>query len=244
MAQVETNCIYRSITLTAGETFVLPPGAEVISVSDSAAVSSSCGELPVAETKCYKISWVENVDPEGGIRMVVAGLPVAPVIPSNDNAWEQGDHNGGTITFTFIGGMGSTTDTGGINYNDLSSLENVIASSPLSGALFTRKYGRTEFRNGQITPSFPDVNGGVLNSAWNSGYNTYTLYFQSVESIAKTIYLEAVSTTGNIGDLPRYFAVEIDCEEYPTESVVQSCEDTVVVNPNDPITTTITTAGV
>ena len=51
-----TPCIYRSIALAAGESFVLPPGAELIGATDSTQLSSEndCANLDNVETpECY-----------------------------------------------------------------------------------------------------------------------------------------------------------------------------------------------
>lgn len=54
MADVNETCIYKSITLQAGEVFSLPPNAELLYVSDTDNVISSCDdELPNVQTQCY-----------------------------------------------------------------------------------------------------------------------------------------------------------------------------------------------
>lgn len=53
------TCIYKSVTLQAGETFVIPPGGELIGVSDAAAIVSSCDEeIPENEEVCYMFQFV------------------------------------------------------------------------------------------------------------------------------------------------------------------------------------------
>lgn len=54
MADVNETCIYKSISLQNGEVFSLPPGAELLYVSDTDNVISSCDdELPNVQTQCY-----------------------------------------------------------------------------------------------------------------------------------------------------------------------------------------------
>ena len=49
-----TNCITKSFTLVPGESFVLPVGAEVLSISDQTSVTSSCVDLTnLEQQKCY-----------------------------------------------------------------------------------------------------------------------------------------------------------------------------------------------
>lgn len=53
-----TSCVYQSITLQAGETFILPPGAEVVSVTDVTNITSEndCLDLTnVEEVECYGV---------------------------------------------------------------------------------------------------------------------------------------------------------------------------------------------
>ncbi len=230
-----TNCIYRTVKLTAGETFVLPPGAEVMGVSDLAAVTSSCGELTVLPNACFKMQWVINVDGEGIIQFTAL---FTAIMGNHTNAWETDGPSASPIYFTKAGGLGSEVDTGGINLEQQSEMENFIAGSSFSGILTNRKYG---FSN-QVSNTF---NGGFLiQPNPDTGYLLYEFYFQAPLEIGKLFYFEVDSEGNNIMKKARMYATEIDCEEYPTTSVIQSCEDTVVVNPNDPITTTITTAGV
>lgn len=50
----QTKCIYRSVALEQGEIFSLPPGAELLYVSDPASIISSCDvDLPTTELQCY-----------------------------------------------------------------------------------------------------------------------------------------------------------------------------------------------
>ena len=47
-------CVYKTITLSAGEDFSLPANAEVLYISDNSLVSYSCGDLPITDTTCWR----------------------------------------------------------------------------------------------------------------------------------------------------------------------------------------------
>ena len=53
------SCSFKSVTLIAGEQFVLPPGAEIVSASDPTAISSThdcAGDLTKLEVpQCYVV---------------------------------------------------------------------------------------------------------------------------------------------------------------------------------------------
>ena len=62
------SCIYKSITLTEGETFVLPPGAELVGASDTGAITSTNDCAPTDNLEallCYQMifSLNSNVTP-------------------------------------------------------------------------------------------------------------------------------------------------------------------------------------
>lgn len=61
-----TTCIYKSVTLQQGETFVLPPGAELIGSTNESAITSSCDEeFDLEEIQCYTIQVQESIS-DGG----------------------------------------------------------------------------------------------------------------------------------------------------------------------------------
>lgn len=61
-----TNCIYRSVTLAAGESFTLPPGAELISATDINSITSNCPLPSTLESlACYSFQIQENATPDG-----------------------------------------------------------------------------------------------------------------------------------------------------------------------------------
>jgi len=223
-----TSCIYKSVTMSAGETFVLPPGAELVSVSDIAALTSSCPEeFPTEELKCYRIAWVFGIDPEGtktvGAQVIFppfgGGTGAAVIhVPNTGNAWEDGDGDTAAITIDKIS-LGGTVLTAGIGATDFTSLESIIATSPISGILTERKYNYTD----TIQP-LTFVEDAQWGDWWKSGFRMYTFHFKSIASLAGTVYLEFLSALnadgGNIGSIPRYFAQEIDCLNYPTTTMI------------------------
>lgn len=54
--------IAKSVTLKPGESFTLPPGAELLYTSDSNALSSDCTIPPDQEFSCFAIDWSLNDD--------------------------------------------------------------------------------------------------------------------------------------------------------------------------------------
>lgn len=51
------SCIYKSVTLAAGEQFNLPPGATLVSTTNNSAITSNCPIPPLDVTKRYRIQW-------------------------------------------------------------------------------------------------------------------------------------------------------------------------------------------
>lgn len=217
-----TPCIYKSVTLQAGETFVLPPGAELISASSATAITSSCGDdIPVEETKCYKIRWVENTDEEG-LTIGVVSLGIGIFVPGNiripkmNNAWE--DEGGGYIQIVKVSAGGEIKDTSGLGINDFSGLEAAINGLASGSAMTERKYKRVEHLTGM---------SGLEAQHWpagfDSGYISYELYFKAIAPVAETVYLEFFGPSDNVGNTPRYYATEIDCADYPADSDISTC---------------------
>lgn len=220
------NCIYKTVTLQAGEKFVLPPGAEIVSVSDTGAVESDCtADLPEAEMKCYRIRWVTNVDTEGPLLYIGGFVTGGVVIPARNNAWDD-EESAFRIKISNIS-VGNVVATAGCGIADLASLEGYFASSGLGGSLMDRKYLAGANTSNDDPGAFPGFAGAFV-----GGYNWYEMYFKAPEEIALTVYIEAGSEDNNIADIPRFFAREIDCADYPT---------TTVVNPQLAVGTTTST---
>lgn len=215
--------------MSAGETFVLPPGAELISASDSGAITSSCSTpIPTVPTKCWQIMWVLNLDSEGGktVRAIVAVPPIAVGlgnalidIPNTGNAWEVGDDDTADITIENIS-IGGNVVSSSVSCTDFTNIENTIAGSSSGALLSDRKYNMFTKKQ-SLTFSENEMWGDW----WESGYKVYTFSFKATEEIAKTVYLEFATTLDptNIGSIPRYFAKELDCDNYPTTSLVTTC---------------------
>lgn len=244
----EQNCIYKSVKLVAGETFVLPPGATLISASDAGAVTSSCPDpIPDVPQKCYRLAWVLNIDPEGSrqVNAIVSQsgqlFPTPPSpgvawvdVPKTGNAWEIGDGDGTDAIVISKIGIGGNISTANVPCNVLQSVEDAVASNSAGALLSDRKYGF--YPNIQ---SLTTSEQAMWGSWWQSGYAIVAMYFKATEEIAKTVYFEFQTSVNqlftNIGSLPRMFAEEIDCETYPTISLVTpSCDDNT--NPVDPLT--------
>jgi hypothetical protein len=223
----ETPCIYKSVTMSAGETFVLPPGAEIISVSDLGAITNSCPDpLPTEELSCYRISWVLNIDPEGSKTVPAlvtlppfgGGLGTAVVaVPNTGNAWEDGDGDTAAVNIDKVS-IAGTVVSAGVQCADFTALEAVIAGSSVGGILSDRKYNFYD----TIQP-LTVAEQAMWGSWWQSGFRMYTMHFKSIPTLAATVYLEFVSALnadgGNIGSIPRYFAQEVDCLTYPTTTL-------------------------
>lgn len=228
------NCIYKTVKMAAGETFVLPPGATLISASDASAVTSSCPDpIPNIPQKCWRLAWVLNQDPDGGrnVRAIVnlpplgGGLGTAEiVIPKTGNAWEMGDGDGtDLITISKIS-IGGNISIANIPCNIMTQVDTAVTSNTAGALLSDRKYG--------IFANIQDLTFAEQQQWqgwWQSGYFILAMYFKATEEIAKTVYFEFASSTGttftNIGSLPRMYAEEIDCEAYPTTTLVPSCDD-------------------
>ncbi len=222
----EQNCIYKSVNMAAGEVFVLPPGAVLISVSDTGAITSSCPDpLPVAELKCYKIRWVLNHDNPDGQKTIMSGFlgPVGVQIPDSNNAWEDSSRDRGPITIENFSIGNQVTSASSISARNLSGLESKISSSSSGGALGSRMY-QSGFQETPLVGAESGQWDAPGASGWSDGYDWYELYFKTVEDIAKGVYIEIAGASGNVGNVPRFFPIEIDCDDYPTTSVVTSCD--------------------
>ena len=95
-----TSCVYQSITLQPGETFTLPPGAEVVSVTDVTNIISenNCLDLTnVEEVECYGVIFGDS-NPGGsetpvyntvdiyGLRVDNIDYPFVGTIDANSSA--------------------------------------------------------------------------------------------------------------------------------------------------------------
>lgn len=219
-----------AITLNPGETFTLPPNSQILFSTDPTGLESVCTTIPDTELKCYRMHWVVNKDDEGAY--VAVGIFGAPVtIAERANAWENTDGSSSTIYFSNAGGMGSVQTTGDIDFTDLAALENFLAGSQFSGALFDRKYkyGVFEGDMANVVQNFTDVP--------QSGYYTYDFYFKTTDEIADDFYLEVRGDGENIAKKARFLGEEVDCEGYPLTSDVAVCDPLATPpNPNSPQT--------
>lgn len=242
-----SNCIYKSVDMVAGEVFILPPGAEVIGVTNDS-VTSSCGnDLPTVELACFYMQWAINIDPEGDRFVfspltVTAGIPpigpgTMPIhLPKVNNAWDpDDDETSPSIIVTNIGVAGQVIP-GGMSCQDFTSIESAILVNAANGLVTNRKWLH-EDRFDSIS-ALTQANF-LLNSYGDSGYILYGLWFKAIKEIGETVYIEIQGNSGNTGTPTRYYAQLMDdCSEYPTTSEVASSG---TVNGITSTTTTSTT---
>lgn len=213
MAAVNQNCVFKAVTLTNGETFVLPPGAVLLGATDSSLVTSSCLNqvIPETELKCYHIKWVLNVDPTN--LFLRQPIQIGITLPTNTNAWENNDGDAPTITVDKVS-IGGITISAGVDSTDFGAIESAIEGSSAGSALLDRKYKFSTFRGGHTTLNFP-------NGIDDDGYNIHEFFFKTLDTIAPSVYFE-FGGGPNIASLTRVYPVEIDCADYPTTSDI-SC---------------------
>ncbi len=218
--------------MVAGETFVLPAGAEVVSVTDSSVIESTCDEtFEEKPLLCYKLRWVINVDSEGSINYLpLLNAPV--IIPEANNAWDNEGGDTPDISISYYSIAGQPVEYGGLAV-DLASLESALAASPLGGLLNERKYN-SEFRE-----SVDGTDAINWNGNFSSGYTWFEIAFKAIKEVGDTVYLQFRGESGNIGDIARYYALEIDCADYPVTTQVASSGG----GTNPASTTTTTTAN-
>lgn len=103
MADVNETCIYKSITLQAGEVFSLPPNAELLYVSDTDNVISSCDDLPEIETQCYVFRTpMAGTDVDGPIENFVTAFKFDNLVITLDPSFNTGGALGTCVTSTGI----------------------------------------------------------------------------------------------------------------------------------------------
>lgn len=224
------NCIYKTVDLIAGEKFVLPPGAEIVSVSDESLIESTCPDtiFPVSEKKCYIMAWTLNYDTEGSINYLpLLNAPV--IIPEANNAWDNEGGSTADISISKYSIAGAIIPLE-VSADDFIGIESALASSSYGGLLTERKYN-SEFRE-----SVDGTDSVNWNGDFSSGYTIYYFAFKCIPEIAETVYFEFFGASENIGAIPRYFAQEIDCADYPTTSQVASGG-----SPLNPLATTTST---
>jgi hypothetical protein len=238
------NCIYKTIDLVAGEKFVLPPGAEVLYVSDSGAVESSCNtEFEEKPLLCYYMQWAINVDVEG-IKTVwnpflppPGNLPIVITLPEINNAWDpDDDETDGAIIVTNIGAAGQVIPAG-MSCQDFPSIESALASSSINGLVTNRRFN-SETRYDDIESS-ADIS--FMGNYGDAGYILYGFWFKAIEEIGNTVYVEIQGNSGNTGTPTRYYAQLMDCADYPVTSEIPTSGSGGTSRGPDVSTTTTTT---
>lgn len=255
------NCIYKTVDLVVGEKFVLPAGAEILAVSDSSLIESTCSsDLPEQELSCFYMQWAVNVDVEGNRQVfLAAALPVAPStgpikLPTMNNAWDpDDDETSPSILVTNVGGAGLVIP-GDFSCQSLTSLESAIAAnSTLNGLLSSRKFNHIDVFDTMDAASSTNFFGP--GNYGDSGYTLYGMWFKAIEEIGKTVYVEIQGQSGNTGTPTRYYAQLMDCADFPNTSEVASSSGgintsggeststtTTVLDPSFYLTTTTTVA--
>lgn len=128
---VQDNCIIKTITLSTGEVFVLPPGAEVVYVSDTNAVTSSCEEdLPTEDLLCYQLSWAITDNGNGSTQAWDPASGFVNIVGINVNGTKYD-------TLPGIGFQGANVKTF-LESNNISLINNIVAFN--NGAGFTGAY--------------------------------------------------------------------------------------------------------
>lgn len=153
-------CAYRSITLQAGESYVLPPGAEIISATDPTLIESvnDCANLDnIEELQCYIFVLI------GGKNL---GL-YTPTVP-----WQSGSEtqvNSLTVGQIVYSNVSATMGDAGDYFT--SSLASIInADQNLNGILL------------DVTSQWQDDDGSDRGAV-------ATLCFKTVPSLASQMYL-------------------------------------------------------
>lgn len=239
------NCIYKTVDLVAGEKFVLPPGATVLSVTDAGAIESSCNtDFKEEPLVCFYMQWAVNKDVEG-IKSVwnpflpppVGGMPIAITLPEINNAWDpDDDETDGTIIVTNFGAINQIIPAG-MSCQDFSSIESTLASSSISGLLSSRRFN-SETRYDDVESS-ADIS--FLGNYGDSGYILYGFWFKAIEEIGNTVYIEIQGNSGNTGTPTRYYAQLMDCADYPVTSEIPTSGNGGTSRGPDISTTTTTT---
>lgn len=122
-----TTCVYNTVSVNPGTSFILPPGASIISVSDVNSVTSECADLTNLETpECYiaKIV-VYNNDNGAGEWFEADGYQCLYGYSLNGT-----DHPIGTCTGP-IGGYYSTGISGATNANPTGFMGQLKAALPV-----------------------------------------------------------------------------------------------------------------
>lgn len=184
-----TTCVptYLSVTLQAGNKFILPPGATIVGVSDITKIQSDCADLSqVEELECYIIS-INAADDQDS---------QSPAW-SNDTTTLDGIYVGG-IFYDFGIPKGSWIGDGGDVRTD--NLANWINTHPVLSNLLTC----TGYSYGE-DPGGGQERGGVG-----------TICFKTIPSLASTISIKVDTGVPGFGNSTGYFKA-IPIASYNTE---------------------------
>lgn len=171
MASVTTPCPIQSITLQTGQSFVLPPGATIIGVSDVALLTSEndCANFDNLEQyACYAL--VLTADERGGL--------------DGDGPWQEGQ---GYIHSYTIGGVEYPTDNPNLN---------VIGAA---GEYQFGDLAASIQNNTQISGLFLDITVGFFTSNAAEG-GIGSICFKTLPSIGDNMTVTIKSVLQNIKD--------------------------------------------
>lgn len=212
------GCIITYQIIQPKTSFILPPGAEVVSVvgdgSASSSLSSSCGKTFVEEElKCYVAKWATNwgqtgerlLDVWGGTELnpILHPIPYV-IIPNRDNAWDSdsGDQDI-VITKFHIAGLDFTIDVHGFHTQaHMDSFAAAINGDAGLGFLQAKRF------------LFHRESTGTDTAGPGGGRYEFAFYFKAPPSLAVNSYFQFDGVTAVT--LPKISVVEISCTGYPS----------------------------
>ena len=206
-----TTCVptYLSITLNKGNSFVLPPGATLVAVSDRTKVTSDCVDVNGLEQfGCYKFT----------VSGACSDTPGGSTITEN---WEANNTN---ITAFYISGVRYPTTSVDLAFNNTNidcpndtdlttNFETALTETSLSGLI-------------ELTSVDADIAkcncAGLGNN--NRGW-TVDIFFKTTPSIANALFMELTttplgqSTTGNTTVLTK--PISVNCPTTTTSTTTR-----------------------
>lgn len=154
-------CSYKTITLTPGEQFILPPGAEIIGVSDTTALEATngCATLDnLEQPECYAVVFGE-ASPGGSETPVYNDVQIYGI-----------SVNGVGYGFSPQG----FPVVGGINGTSAQTIKNAIDSTPYGSVITDLKRNlRSDSDRGIVVyvvfKTYPSIANGMKFLAYGSG---------------------------------------------------------------------------
>lgn len=188
-----TNCVYQSITLSAGEKFILPPGAEIISATNVNALTSSCplSTADIETPACYSIQIQESISDGGDAAyndVILTGVTISNTF-YNFSSGVNPANNEGTPT-SFITILTTRLDELGLGvlFSDWSGYQKDIPSSgdaamitmlcfktipSIGDNMFFTAYGDQDGSAPNVPINIPVLTSGVMLSDYLGGYDEF-----------------------------------------------------------------------